>query len=255
MDQEEESLPPEDDMRNDGGQSEEEMFFNKFDVAGMDDKDPSLLDDYVKIYEKEVPFEIKAEGSTDSNSSAFEPLNCKILIKGDFNNPNSIKLELTCDKDLFFYYFSIVDRNIFNDIRSSQKLTCHFKDYGHMLIKYFEDCVRLPKTFMAIFYPKKDNTASMEFIENLEHKLGNLLKLEFDSSADEIVKKQISFRYSTMKAKDDLIKKKMTAINTILKDCDPQLIPEVKNAISTVKVDIKLRNEPLVNNHYIQNKK
>ena len=243
--QEEENIPPQ-DMRNDGP-TDDEIFFNTFDVPEMENKDPSLMDEYEKVYEKEVPFEIKTEKSSDKNSSAFETLNCKILIKGDFNDPISIKVELTCDKDLFFFYTSVVDKKIFNEIKTTQKLTCKYKDYGHMLIKYFEDCIKLPKSFMAIFYPKKGNTASMEFIENLEHKFGNLLTTEFEKSDDEIVRKEISFRYSTMRARNDLINRKMNAINIVLKDCDPQLIPEVKNAVSSVKMDTKLRNQPLLN--------
>ena len=236
------------ETKNDGP-TEEEIFFNKIEVPEIEDKDPSLLDEYVKVYEKEVPFEIRL----DSNSSTFESLNCKILIKGNFNDPTSIKVELTCDKDLFFYYFSIVDKKIFNEIRTNQKLTCKYKDYGHMLIKYFEDCVRLPKSFMAFFSPKKDKTATLEFIENLEHKFGNLLKIDFESSADEIVRKQICYRYNKMRTKDELIKRKINAINIVLKDCDPQLIPEVKNAVENVKVDTKLRVQPLVNRN-IHNK-
>ena len=229
------------------GPTEEDLFFNKFECPEMEKKDPSLEEDFSKVYENEIPFEIRTEGVNDSKSSINENLGCKVLIGGDFNSPSCIKVELTCDKDLFFFYSCTVDKKIFAEMQSQQKLNCKYKDYGHMLIKYFEDCINEPKTFMGVFHAKKDNTAVVEFVENLVHKFGLLLKLNFKYSADDLIRKQISYRYNLIRSKNQLVKNRMKIINSVLKKCDPPLIPEVQDAVSKVKVDTKLRDQCIIN--------
>ena len=89
----------------------------------------------------------------------------------------------------------------------------------------------------------------MELFENLEHKFGELISLDFKQVSEEIIKQQITFRYNAMRATNDIIQNRIGIINDVLKDLDPQLIHEVKKDVSQVKVESYIRDKPIIQNH------
>ena len=232
-----------------GDMPEEERFFKDFTNQDIDSRDPSLGKDLMKIYEEEVPFEIRVEDEELSNGGTFESLLCKILISENINKQQVVKFEIGCDKDLFFYYSSEVNAEIFENLKESQKLTCNFDSFSDLVIKFFDDCINDKKKFLAVFNLKNDGKAKMELFENLEHKFGELISLDFKQVSEEIIKQQITFRYNTMRATNDIIQNRIGIINDVLKDLDPQLIPEVKKDVSQVKVESYIRDKPIIQNH------
>ena len=203
----------------------------------------------MKIYEEEVPFEIRVEDDEISNGGTFESLLCKILVSENIKTQQVIKFEIGCDKDLFFYYSSEVNSEIFENLKETQKLTCNFDNFSDLVIKFFDDCISDKKKFLAVFNLKNDGEAKMELFENLEHKFGELISLDFKPVSEEIIKQQITYRYNAMRATNDIIQNRIGIINEVLKDLDPQLIPEVKKDISQIKVISYIRDRPLIQNH------
>ena len=61
--------------------SEERKFFKDFNFPEIDNKDPSLGDNLLKIYEEEIPFEIRYEDENipENERNIFQNLICKIL--------------------------------------------------------------------------------------------------------------------------------------------------------------------------------
>ena len=229
-----------------GDMPEEERFFKDFTNQDIDSRDPSLGKDLMKIYEEEVPFEIRVENEEISNGGTFESLLCKILVSEDINRQQLIKFEIGCDKDLFFYYSSDVNSEIFENLKTSQELTCDFKSFSDLVIKFFDDCIADTKKFLAVFTLQNDGNAKMELFENLEHKFGELIALDFKPVSEEIIKQQITYRYNAMRATNDIIQNRIGIINDVLKDLDPQLIPEVKKDVSQLKVVSYIRDKPLI---------
>ena len=86
----------------------------------------------------------------------------------------------------------------------------------------------------------------MELFENLEYKFGDLISLDFTKASDDLIKKQINYRYNTMRAYVDMAKDKIKSINGVLKDVDPDLIYEVKKNVSKVKPELYLRDTPII---------
>ena len=107
--------PPEEEL------PEEERFFKDFTNQDIDNHDPSLGKDLIKIYEEEVPFEIRKEDEEISNSGTFESLLCKILTSDDINKAPHTTIEIACDKDLFFYYSSDINAELFENLKNTQK--------------------------------------------------------------------------------------------------------------------------------------
>ncbi|KMZ96971.1 hypothetical protein PVNG_06514 [Plasmodium vivax North Korean] len=81
-------------------------FLCQFDFSALEELDPSLADGYTACYRKEVPFEIKVEQANNvpQEIGSLEVITVKLLALGDESNAKRIKIELTCEADLFFHF-------------------------------------------------------------------------------------------------------------------------------------------------------
>ena len=76
-----------------------------FDFSAIEELDPSLVEGHRINYDKEVPFELRLEDNNGPQEVAsFEAIRAKILILGNDSNPEQIRIELSCENDLFFHF-------------------------------------------------------------------------------------------------------------------------------------------------------
>jgi hypothetical protein len=76
-----------------------------FDFSAIEELDPSLSEGHKLVYDKEVPFELRLDDTNGPQEVAsFEAIRAKILIIGEDNNPQQVRLELSCENDLFFHF-------------------------------------------------------------------------------------------------------------------------------------------------------
>ena len=232
---------------NPEGDDPVQKFFEDFSNQDIDFKDPSIEDQLVKIYEEEVPFEIRTEDEnlSDNDKSIFQNLLCKIFATEDSIEQTNIKIEIANDKNLFFYYSCQIDSDLFEEIKENQKLTCTFNDFSDLLIKYFDICIKDQKAYLAVLNIKSDKKAVMELMENLEYKFVELINLNFVPASDDLIREQISYRYNSMRAVHEITQSRIEIINGVLKDHDPQLIDEVKREISKVNKDNGIKSRSI----------
>ena len=237
-------------------------FFEDFNNEDIDFKDPSLDDQLVKIYEEEVPFEIRTEDEnlSENEKSIFQNLVCKIFSTDESIEQINVKIEIANDKNLFFYYSCEIDSALFDEIKENQKLTCNFNDFPELLIKYFDFCIKEQKSYLAVMNIKSDKKAVMELLENLEYKFVELININFVPASDDLIREQISYRYNSMRATHEITQSRIEIINGVLKDHDPQLITEVKkeidkaNNVNSAK-NRSIKNKNIKNKKSIKNKK
>ena len=241
------SQPQNNDPKMAEDMPEDEKFFNVFYNEEIDQKDPSLDGEYIKFYEEEIPFELRIEGKKPPNDSMFVKLIFKILIDSLDDNFSKVKLEIVCDKDLFFYYSTEIDLDVFNKYKMKQKLLNKFVDFPDLLAKYLDLCINEPKNYLLVFNVKKNKNAIMELNENLNIKCAEVLSLNFSPvTNDDIIRKQIIYRYKSMKAIFNIVKERANIINDVLNERDPELIPEIKKRISKIKIDTNIRDKLLI---------
>lgn len=241
------SQPQNNDPKMAEDMPEDEKFFNVFYNEEIDQKDPSLDGEYIKFYEEEIPFELRIEGKKPPNDSMFVKLIFKILIDSLDDNFSKVKLEIVCDKDLFFYYSTEIDLDAFNKYKMKQKLLNKFVDFPDLLAKYLDLCINEPKNYLLVFNVKKNKSAIMELNENLNIKCAEVLSLNFSPvTNDDIIRKQIIYRYKSMKAIFNIVKERANIINDVLNERDPELIPEIKKRISKIKIDTNIRDKLLI---------
>ena len=212
---------------------EEERFFKDFTHPDIDSKDPSLGNNLIKIYEEEIPFEIRYETDnlTEEDKSVFKSLICKVLSTDEMSEQVNIKIEIASDSDLYFYYKTEINSSLFDKIKEEQKLTCDFMNFSDLLIKYFDLCLNNTKSYLAVLSIKTDKNAKMELMENLDYKFVELINLDFSPASQEVISKQICYRYNSMRAVQDIMQNRIDIINNVLREMDPQLISDVKTAI------------------------
>ena len=82
-----------------------ESVLGNFDFSAIEELDPSLGEGHRLLYDKEVPFELRLEDTNGPQEVAsFEAIRCKILMMREDNNPEQIRIELSCENDLFFHF-------------------------------------------------------------------------------------------------------------------------------------------------------
>lgn len=223
--------------------SKEEKFFKYIEITEFDKKDPSLLGQYFNVYEEEIPFELRIEDGIPPDDSIFVKLLFKILI--NVKN-NIVKIEVFYNKDLFFYYKAEINLETFYKLKESQKLLQHFQTFPDLIGKYLDLCMNETERYLGVFNIYKDKSAKMEIIENLNYKFAQILMINFVRCTNDLdIRRQIIFRYNSLKKMYNIAKNRINIINSVLKENNSKLIPEIKNEVSKVKIDTVIRNKPL----------
>lgn len=75
------------------------------DYTQIEENDPSLAYGHRLIFDREIPFELRLEDNNGPQEVAsFESIRAKILVTGEESSPNQIRIELSCENDLFFHF-------------------------------------------------------------------------------------------------------------------------------------------------------
>ena len=78
---------------------------------------------------------------------------------------------------------------------------------------------------------QRDGQAKLDFIQNMEYKFLELLSLDFMSAAEDIIRQNISFRYSLLKAKAQIMQNRLKDISGILKLKNPSLLLQLQKGV------------------------
>jgi hypothetical protein len=214
-----------------------------FDFSEIEEKDPSLSEGHKLLYDREVPFELRLEDSNGPQEVAsFEAIRCKILLGGDENSPSQIRIELSCENDLFFHFTSDVDEETFKVMQDNQKLCIQFNEYSNLTKRLLNNCINEPQSYIAVFIMQKEGTARLDFIQNIEYKFIELLSIDFVNLPDDTVRKQIAYRYNALRSKLELMQNRIQTISNIVKLKNPSLLLQIQKAPS------KLNSSTMRNN-------
>lgn len=84
---------------------EDYNLLSNIDNIAIEEIDPSLTEGHRLSFDREVPFELRLDDSNGPHEVAsFEAIRAKMLLIGDESNPSQIRIELSCENDLFFHF-------------------------------------------------------------------------------------------------------------------------------------------------------
>lgn len=131
----------------------------------------------------------------------LESIKVKVLVLGEDASIHSIRIELSCESDLFFHFSSTLDEAGFQEVQERQKLMVDFPDYPNVISRMLNNCIKEPHNHLAVFVIQQSpvRTGRLDFIQNMEYKFVELMSCHFEHSQDEVVQQQISYRYNAMK--------------------------------------------------------
>lgn len=201
-----------------------------FDFTSLEEMDPSLAEGHRVVYDREVPIELRVQDPDSGSQQAgtLESLKCKILCLGEEYSPQHCRIELTCESDLFFHFTHSIDEHGFRSMQEHQKLMIDFPDYIPVLIKMLNNCIKEAHCFLAIFVMQRDGRARLEFIQNMEYKFVELLSCDFVASPEDVVRQQITFRYTSMKNRLAVMQTRLQDINALVKTKNPSLLLQLQ---------------------------
>ncbi len=128
-----------------------------------------------------------------------------------------------------------MDEEGFKVLQDTQKLCINFKDFAGLNKKLFSNCITEPHCYIAVFVMQKDGSARLDFIQYIEYKYIELLSLEFINSPDETVRKQIAYRYNSLKTKLTLLQDRINSISNLIKLKNPSLLLQIQKTIPGAK--------------------
>jgi hypothetical protein len=207
---------------------------SNIDFKAIDEMDPSLSDGHKVYFDKDIPLELRAQDTVDSNSQSvgtLEAIRVKILTLGEDNQLYDVRVELTSESDLFFHYTHSCDRNVFTQMKKSQDLMVDYNNYPKILAKMLMSCIKDPEAFLCIFVIGRDGNAQMTFVQNMEYKFVELLTLEFTESPEHIIRQSISFRYNSLKSRLAVLTARLQDISALIKLKNPSLLLQLQRNV------------------------
>lgn len=192
----------------------------------LSDLDPTAEGGFKITYAREVPLEMRLQTSDEAPQEVgiLEAILCKVAVAGDPASPSAVKVELSSESDLFFHYSHIVDEKSFRAMRDEQRLMIEFPEYANVLAASFNNAIKEPHTFLAVFIMNRDGQARLDFIQNVSFKFVELLSINFNRSADDLIRKQITFRYNATKSKLAVLQARLQEVVNVVKIKNPSLL-------------------------------
>lgn len=218
-----------------------ENAIEKPNLSSIESKDPSLTDGYKIIYNKEVPIDIKLESKEGRKDLAsYEFIRFKLLSDSanKENGPKRVKLELTNENDLLFHYTNIIDEKTFLKVKQQQNLTIDFPEYCDLVQKICENCIQFPDTYICVFIIQKEGISKLQFVKGSEFKFLELLILDFKCSSDEIIQKQMVYRFSLLKSQLDYNKKCIQTTGDVILKINPDVLQPILEESENYKLNI-----------------
>lgn len=69
--------------------------------------------------------------------------------QGEEGAPQSIRVELSSESDLFFHYMHVIDESGFHLVQEQQKLVIDFREYPSVLISMLNNTIKDPHQCVA----------------------------------------------------------------------------------------------------------
>ena len=203
-------------------------------MSTIEEMDPSIADGYRLVYDRECPLELRVQDSSASEGpqqvGTLEAIKVKVLVLGEDTAMHSIRIELSCESDLFFHFSSTLDEAGFQEVQERQKLMVDFPDYPNVISRMLNNCIKEPHNHLAVFVIQQSpiRTGRLDFIQNMEYKFIELMSCHFEHSQEEAVQQQISYRYNAMKARLNLVTQRLQEVNSVLKVKNPSLLLQLQ---------------------------
>ncbi|KAL0237528.1 hypothetical protein PCE1_000924 [Barthelona sp. PCE] len=212
------------------GRNESNSLLSGLDLDPYADLDPLSAEHGMKIiFSRSLPVELRSI-TAPTTAGSQESLTVKLATLEDqaTGTVSSIKMEITSEADLFFFYTVALDNSSYRILAEEQRLMADFDEFCNVLIRMLNSAIKTPYAYPVVFFLGNDNTGRLDFIQNTEFKYLELLSLNFEAASEKDVRDQIDFRYKSLKAKSQLLQARINDINSLVKVKNPSLLLQLQ---------------------------
>ncbi|CEP03088.1 unnamed protein product (mitochondrion) [Plasmodiophora brassicae] len=191
-------------------QQDRQRLYDNVEGVGAYDADPSIDPGYRVLFERELAVEVRHPaagaqgGKPDETGDAgqLELISARIFIQGSDDAPDSVRLDLTCESDLFFYHRCTLDADKFDDLRSAQQIGVAFTTLPAVLIKAVNDCIQSAHEHIAILEVRPDGNGTLRFLQNVANlRYAELVSLPMTKVAEGVLRDLVTYRYHLVKGR------------------------------------------------------
>ena len=189
------------------------------------------------------------------------------MTEGDENLPNNIRIELSSENDLFFYFLTEIDILTFKKLQETQNLKCNFSEFLPTLkklyslansaederIKAFNQNLKNNKASNCInsnpiviennisdnknndnyklqlnINSEDINYSTFDVIRVLSHKEISVLSLRMFQVNSEFLKKIISYKINYNRSLIAIIEDRINVINELVEEKNPNLFDQIR---------------------------
>ena len=180
---------------------------------------------------------------------------------GEEQYPSSIRIELSSEKDIFFYYLSEFDMYSFNKLQETQKLGCAFGEFIATFRKLIQttkkgkeketindnvdsiktlkdkENIKSKSLYKLVLNASDEDNIRLEFVKLLGHKEIVVLSINFLPISDDFKKRIIMFKFNYTRSKMIVYQDRLNFINNLLKNKNGALYEQAKKIPSRLTID------------------
>jgi hypothetical protein len=189
--------------------------------------DPTVIDGFSPLFNKEVRITfVIPDRPPDSRI-----VRARIFARGDPENIQAIRLEITQEAELKFYLVCSLDAAGFEALEKAHNLRPAFSDFSKSVIDLLERSVRFPKEHQLEFRSGDGVSGSLAFIQMLRLRKVEVFVLDFQPAPDEFVKRQAQFRFNSLKVELEKVSQGYATLTNRLEEKNPHLVKQIKETV------------------------
>ncbi|EEA06013.1 uncharacterized protein CMU_017670 [Cryptosporidium muris RN66] len=205
-----------------------------FSYTDLENVDPILNGGFSVLLKKTCRLDLLlVDDENNQEIGSSENINFRIMTNGPKSFPDVVRLELTSDNDLFFYYVLDLTELDFHKLKLTQNLTCEYPRFTDMLGKMINNIIDDPLIYSVRFLMKSDGTGCLKFLQNMDYKLLELVNLEFLQQSEDAVRNSITYRYNFLRSKVAIMEARFIEISNLLSIRNPVLLHYLQRRIQS----------------------
>lgn len=131
--------------------------------------------------------------------------------------------------------FHRLDEESFEELKASQNLKADYDNFLSLLVKDLNHCMKSPQELKAMFVIDGAEKAQMSFLQNVEYKVLEVIKLPFQAASEEIIRQSIVFRYNVLKTKVLYTQSKLRETGQLIKLKSPSILAQLEKSYQVHK--------------------
>jgi hypothetical protein len=186
--------------------------------------DPSVSEGFAIVFNNEVPIKFP-------DADVPRIVRVRVLEKRESDDApvSGIRLELRREDRVEFCLTSSFEERDYTTFKKQNRLSVEFDKFSQSLIDLFTRSVKQPRDYKIQF----EEDDQLVFIQSLRLRAVEVFRLSFKPVSDDFVRKQVQFRFNTLKMELQRAAQEYNTLMSRLEGKNPSLAKQIKKIVET----------------------